>query len=264
MNSASTTSARLGYLPLVLALVLGAFVLCSRVNQNAHVLSAFLAVSGGLVLWFVLLRVLARSRGTALVAMAVPPVKQHYIQALVQIALYLYWGWFWVVDGQRPIFEQAPLIVAQFVYLYSFDALWSWSRGRAWRLASGPTPIVLSTNLFIWFQDDWFIWQFAMITAGLLGKEFIRWTKEGRRTHVFNPSGFGLACAATVLIITGSTDITWAKPLATTCFAAHLDAYAADRSTLLGSLPLKAPPPCLPIPPYVSTIIFLPVRPASA
>ena len=29
-----------------------------------------------------------------------------------------------------------------------------------------------------------------MITAGLLGKEFLRWTKDGRKTHIFNPSGF--------------------------------------------------------------------------
>src|SRR5690606_9886746 len=61
-----------------------------------------------------------------------------------------------------------------------------------------------------------FVFQFAMVSAGLLGKEFVRWTREGRRTHVFNPSGFGLACAATVLIATGTTDLTWAKPLATT------------------------------------------------
>jgi hypothetical protein len=34
-------------------------------------------------------------------------------------------------------------------------------------------PIVMSTNLFIWFVDSWFALQFAMIVAGLLGKEFI-------------------------------------------------------------------------------------------
>src|ERR1044072_7899464 len=39
--------------------------------------------------------------------------------------------------------------------------------------------------------------------------------------------------------------------------------YAAERSTLVGSLPEKAPPPCGAYPPYVSTIIFLPVSPAS-
>src|SRR3954470_13452144 len=40
--------------------------------------------------------------------------------------------------------------------------------------------------------------------------------------------------------------------------------YAADRSTLVGSLPEKAPPPCGAIPPYVSTMILRPVRPVSA
>ncbi len=39
--------------------------------------------------------------------------------------------------------------------------------------------------------------------------------------------------------------------------------YAADRSTLVGSLPLNAPPPCRPRPPYVSTMIFRPVSPQS-
>ena len=62
--------------------------------------------------------------------------------------------------------------------------------------------------------------------------------------------------------------ITWTKTLftifaATSDFATHLAAYAAERSTLDGSLPEKAPPPCAPHPPYVSTIIFLPVKPAS-
>ncbi len=39
--------------------------------------------------------------------------------------------------------------------------------------------------------------------------------------------------------------------------------YAAERSTFVASLPEKQPPPCLPAPPYVSTMIFRPVRPVS-
>ena len=39
--------------------------------------------------------------------------------------------------------------------------------------------------------------------------------------------------------------------------------YAADLSTLVGSLPLNAPPPCGAEPPYVSTIILRPVSPVS-
>lgn len=215
---ASKPSGLLPKLPLLLALGICAFLAMDRVHGNEHLMWSFAGVGGGLVLWFFALKL----SGRAMAVDAVRPVKQHYIQASVQICLYLYWGYFWMVGDTRPMFVQAPLILAQFFYLYAFDALWSWTRGRAWRFSSGPTPIVLSTNLFIWFQDDWFVWQFAMITTGLLGKEFIRWTKDGRKTHIFNPSGFGLACAATVLIVTGTTDLTWAKPLSTTLEVQHI------------------------------------------
>ena len=53
------------------------------------------------------------------------------------------------------------------------------------------------------------------------------------------------------------------KPAATNDLATQRAAYAAERSTLLLSLPEKAPPPCAPQPPYVSTIILRPVKPAS-
>ena len=40
-----------------------------------------------------------------------------------------------------------------------------------------------------------------------------------------------------------------AKPEATIFFATYLAAYAADRSTFVGSFPEKAPPPCGAAPP---------------
>lgn len=54
-----------------------------------------------------------------------------------------------------------------------------------------------------------------------------------------------------------------ARPAATTLLAAWRAMYAPDLSTLVGSLPEKAPPPCAPQPPYVSMMILRPVRPAS-
>ncbi len=206
----------LAMLPLGLSFAVLSAVLLPRVHQNPNLFWAFAGVGGGLVAWQLGLWLWAARRGKRLVVEPSPPIRQHYIQACVQCCLYVYWGYWWQQDGVRPIYVQAPLILAQFAFLYAFDALLAWTRGRAWRLSSGPTPIVLSTNLFIWFKDDWFVWQFAMLAAGLLGKEFVKWLKDGRRTHIFNPSGFGLACAATVLIATGTTDLTWAKSLATT------------------------------------------------
>ena len=54
-----------------------------------------------------------------------------------------------------------------------------------------------------------------------------------------------------------------ARPAATTFLATQRAAYAAERSTFVGSLPEKAPPPWRAMPPYVSTMILRPVRPAS-
>lgn len=212
----------LAWLPAALALLLASFAWCARVQRSAPLWWSVVGVALALLSWWGVLMAWRRRAGRPLVTEVVPPVRQHYVQAVVQLLLYGYWGYWWVADGVRPIYDQAPLILAQLVFLYAFDGLWQWSRGRAWRLASGPVPIVLSTNLFIWFRDDWFVWQFVMITVGLWGKEFVRWTRDGRRTHVFNPSGFGLMCAASVLIATGTTDLTWAKPLAAELGVAHI------------------------------------------
>jgi TPR repeat protein len=212
----STARPGLVRLPPLLAVVMFAALLLERVQAERHLFWTFVLVPTGLLLWFGWLRRRAARRGAVLAVEPAPPVRQHYVQACVQCCLYAYWGYHWQQDGGRPMYAQLPLILSQFAFLYSFDGLLAWSLGRAWRLASGPVPIVLSTNLFIWFRDEWFVLQFAMVAAGLLGKEFLKWQKDGRRTHVFNPSGFGLACAATLLIVFGATDLTWAKSLATT------------------------------------------------
>ncbi len=208
----SGANSRLARLPVLLIVAFFGFLLLPRVQQDAHVTWAFAGVGTGMLLWQVALWRIAARAGRPLLVEFVPPVRQHYIQACVQSCLYAYWGWFW-----SPIYAQVPLILGQFVFIFAFDALFAWSRGRCWRLTSGPVPIVLSTNLFIWFVDQWFVLQFAMITVGLLGKEFLKWRKDGRTTHIFNPSGFGLFVTALALIATGTTDeLTMARPLATT------------------------------------------------
>ena len=78
------------------------------------------------------------------------------------------------------------------MFAYVFDMLLSWSRRQEYKLGFGPFPIIFSTNLFLWFRDDWFYLQFLMIAVGFLGKEFIKWEREGRRVHIFNPSAFAL------------------------------------------------------------------------
>merc|ERR1719275_579954 len=68
---------------------------------------------------------------------------------------------------------------------------------------------------------------------------------------------------ATPMAYESCTSARLQRPLFTTDFAICRQAYAAERSTFVGSLPEKAPPPCAPQPPYVSMMILRPVRPAS-
>jgi hypothetical protein len=196
-------------LPLVLILIFVSIALLPRLRGNERLVQTFLGVGGVLLAWALAVWVRARRRGQAL-RIEFTPVKAHWVQACVQASIIVYWGL-----TVREVFAEAPLIVAQLLYMYVFDALMSWTRGRSWRLGFGPFPIVFSTNLLLWFRDDYFYGQFAMLTLGALGKEFIKWNREGRRTHIFNPSVFGQSLVAVALILTDSAGkLTWGSEIA--------------------------------------------------
>jgi hypothetical protein len=136
---------------------------------------------------------------------------QHYVQAVFQSSVFAYWGYYW-----RPVYEFVPLLVAQLLFAYAFDMLLAWSRRESYVLGFGPFPILFSTNLFLWFRDDWFYLQFLMIAVGFLGKEFVRWRRDGRSTHIFNPSAFSLGLFSLTLIATSASDLTWGREIAST------------------------------------------------
>jgi hypothetical protein len=152
-------------------------------------------------------------RGGQKVALEFVPRRQHYLQACQQGAVILYWGYYW-----REVYHAAPLIAAQLLFAYGFDSLLSWTHRRKFVLGFGPFPIIFSINLFLWFKDDWFYLQFAMVALGFLAKEFLRWTRDGVNTHIFNPSSFPLAVASALLLITNGSQTTWGFEVATTQF----------------------------------------------
>ncbi len=90
------------------------------------------------------------------------PRAQHYVQSLCQLSVYAYWGWYW-----PPVYDFAPLLLGQLLFAYAFDMLLSWSRREPFLFGFGPFPIVFSTNLFLWFKDDWFALQFVTDRAGV-------------------------------------------------------------------------------------------------
>jgi hypothetical protein len=141
------------------------------------------------------------------------PRRQHYLQACQQGAVILYWGYYW-----REVYHAAPLIAAQLLFAYGFDSLLAWTHRRKFVLGFGPFPIIFSINLFLWFKDDWFYLQFAMVALAFLAKEFLRWTRDGINTHIFNPSAFPLAVASALLLLANATPTTWGFDVATTQF----------------------------------------------
>lgn len=197
-------------LPVALTALFLCFIGLPEVHGNPRMLFTYLGVAGGLLAWQLVLWLNARAHGRTLLIEPVPPRRNHYIQATVHLMLTAYWGYYW-----REMYHQFPLILSQLVFCFVLDGLISWSRGHTWKLSFGPVPIVFSVNLFLWFRDDWFYLQFALMVTCFLAKHFIRWKKDGKWTHIFNPSAFGLTVASIILIATGTTGITWAEELAT-------------------------------------------------
>ena len=204
--------ARMLVLPLALTLGLAALALLASVRQNPRLLSAFLGAAIALGLWNAALLAMARREGRTL-ALEDVLRKQHYVQACAQGSVLLYWGW-----SRSPVYESAHLIAAQLVFAYAFDMLLCWSRRDTYTLGFGPFPVVFSINLFLWFKPDSFALQFAMLAVGFAAKELIRWNKDGRQAHIFNPSSFPLAVFSLGLLATGTSDITWGREIANTQF----------------------------------------------
>ena len=196
--------------PLALTLALLLVSLVPRAQANSDLALSVQGAALALLAWqAVLFAKLRRGGATRTLERALRP--QHYVQAAVQLSVFAYWGWYW-----RPVYEHAWLLVAQLLFAYAFDLLLAWSRRERYTLGFGPFPIIFSTNLFLWFRDDWFHLQFVMIAVGFLGKEFVRWNREGRRVHIFNPSAFSLGLFSVALLATGTTPLTWGEEIATT------------------------------------------------
>jgi TPR repeat protein len=150
----------------------------------------------------------AAGRSFAMVAAIKRP---HYMQALTQLGVYLWWANSWA-----PVKSMALPILLQIAFAYLCEMLVAWSRDRPWRAGFGPLPITLSINLFLWFRDPHFGYQLLLIVLCYAGKDLIVWTRNGRKRHVFNPSSFGLGVMSAALLITGASGATFAREIAVT------------------------------------------------
>jgi TPR repeat protein len=133
------------------------------------------------------------------------------LQLFCHSSIYAYWGLHW-----SGVPDHVPMLLAQICFAYLFDIALLWTRRGSFRWGFGNIPIVLCTNLFIWFKDDWFYWQFPLIALAFAGKELIQWNRDGVRSHIFNPSGLTLAVFSMVLLATGTSSMTYGSEIAST------------------------------------------------
>jgi hypothetical protein len=196
--------------PLALTLALLAMSALPRVQTTPVLTWSFWGAAGVLLAWQAWLLVAPKPARPLRIVTPVPRA-QHYVQSLCQFGVYAYWGYYW-----PPVYDFVPLLLSQLVFAYAFDMLLSRTRGQDFQLGFGPFPIVFSTNLFLWFKDEWFYWQFVLIAVGFLGKAYVRWQRDGKSVHIFNPSAFTLAIFSVVLLATGTTNHTWGQEIATT------------------------------------------------
>ncbi|MHC4836787.1 MAG: tetratricopeptide repeat protein [Planctomycetota bacterium] len=199
--------------PALCLLVLVGLSFLPSVADRPTLAWSFRIAAAALVAWGALLLATLDRRTTPLTWQ--PSIKRpHWVQGCVHTSIFVYWGWHW-----PEVYAHAPHILAQIAFLLAFDALLSWSRpsrGSTWYAGFGPVPIVLSTNLFLWFRDEYFVLQFGMLALGALGKNLIRWERDGRRTHIFNPSALALSVVSILLIVTENTGMTWGREIAAT------------------------------------------------
>jgi hypothetical protein len=197
-------------LPLFCILFFAGFCLFPRVNSNSALLSSFAVATGALSSLLLSLLLSVLSSGRAL-AFEFVPNRVHYVQLVMHSCIFAYWGAYW-----REVYHEIPLILAQVVFLYALDMMVCWFRRDKWMLGFGPFPIVFSTNLFLWFRDDWFWLQFLMIATIVLCKEFVRWERGGRLVHIFNPSASALFLFSIGLIVANATQMSWGPEIAVT------------------------------------------------
>lgn len=197
-------------LPAAFAAVLAGLAAACPVRDSPAALASFLTAAAALMLWNVGLVFRRRPDRPVL---EVRLSRQHYLQAGAQLAVLLYWGAYW-----SEVYTSAPFILAQLAFAYGFDLLLGWSRRGILALGFGPVPVVFSINLFLWFRPDWFGLQFLMIALGFGAKEFVRWQRDGRWVHVFNPSALPLGIFSVGLILTDSSHLTWGGEIAITQF----------------------------------------------
>lgn len=143
--------------------------------------------------------------------------RNHYLQGFfLQASFMAYWGLYWPLVS--PHFK---LVLVQLGFAVLFDSLCYRLLRGIWRFSFAPVPVVMSTNLFLWFVPEYFWAQLLVVALAIVGKATLQWHRflphsgaplaSRETTHIFNPTGLALALSAIVILSLMPTDIAYGQ-----------------------------------------------------
>lgn len=127
---------------------------------------------------------IARRRAIAGFAVSFQLRPTHLVPAVVQLLILAYWGAHWGGVGR-----QLAWIPAQIAFAYGCDALLALAGADRWIVGLLPLPIVLSMNLFIWFDGGWFFFSYLLVAIAVASRALLL-RADGR--HPCNPSALAI------------------------------------------------------------------------
>ena len=184
----SQVRSRMPRVPLVMSLGLVALALLGPAREIPALVRTLIGAAIALGAWNAVLVASARHAGRTL-ALEVVLRKQHYLQACAQGSVLLYWGWYWRAGLRLGPPHRWPtalrLCVRHAARMVAARHLHAW--------ASAPFPSSSASTCFSGSSRTGSTCSSCMVALGFAAKELIRWDKDGRRAHIFNPSSFPLA-----------------------------------------------------------------------
>ncbi len=210
MNQLDRSSKGNNIIPIFIFCWLGfhVFLLWPRIYQTSGLFYGWISASIMLTSWFGYLFLTTAKENRDWFGFW-KPKKPHLVQMVAQSSVFMGLAWFWPVA-----WAHLPLLLAQLFFAYMIDILLAISKKRKFRIGFGAIPITISTNLFLFFKDDYFYLQWVLIFFGLASRELFRWKRNGEEVHIFNPSAITLSVMGMILILTQNVHLSWGESIA--------------------------------------------------
>ena len=126
------------------------------------------------------------------------------IQLCMHLCIFIFWGTY-----SSAVANHFPLILHQIAYVYLFYFTSCMIFKKSFVLSLALIPMIFSINLFMWFYNDYFLFQYLLISLAILAKMFLTRNVNGKRSHIFNPSAIVLMVVTIAVLAMPNKDLVY-------------------------------------------------------